>query len=52
MGKKIELTKMIEDQRNGLGLALAVLSEKSGVYVSHKRLQSTSRTGRVQRLAL
>lgn len=52
MVKRIELAKMLKDQRDGLGLALAVLSEKSGVCVSHKRLQSTSGTGKGQRWAL
>ena len=46
MLKRIELAKMFKNQRECKGLALEVLSEKSGVCVSHKRLLSASGTGK------
>ena len=35
MGKRLELAKMLRDRREELGLTLAVLSDRSGVCVSH-----------------
>ena len=35
MGKKLELARILKEQREGLGITMATLSEKSGVCVSH-----------------
>ena len=35
MGKKLEVAKMIKEQREGLGITMSQLSEKSGVCLSH-----------------